>query len=380
MTHDKSEATDGEPRAVQDLQKQLAYANEAKRIESVRLNDTKRELEAVQKRHALAISDLNVKLQLSGEHHDGSGGAEHQLLERLRSVEVERNVLKSDFESMKVNLQGQLESEQQQHAVNLQRMREAESQLAKMEERLSKERELRKQGEEILQETQGLLTAVRSNQAARDQMAPGWLRFLRCPHRSDPAPAPPPQQSAGVSSQGTLWQILTSMRGVTALLCADDTLNIIDASKKAFAVWGSSNLRGYTLLSLVYDESVALWLKQEILCPLGMGGAEVRNQSTYWQRELGSLEFRDKSGGPFDTSVICIRMPAEPMHSRSSAVLIILEPLVQPEAPQVQRHIPNHQVPRAASIIRRPGLRSAVSSVASEDISPFDSASNVNGG
>lgn len=385
---------------IEEVQQQLAFAIEAKRLAAARLDDTRRELEAAEKRHGRTVADLQARLQLAMGGGDPATAeqAENDVMWRLRSVEEERNVLRNELECQRVQFQGQLEREQQEHAVHLQKLRDAEAMLVK-------ERELNKQLTENTNELQRQLAAARkahqetlelanatAELAKRQESLPSMLSWLRCPQRDRPedrraGPPDPPGGSGGalacagapaVECQAVLWQVLSAMRGVTALICSSESLQILDASKKAFSMWGSAALRGSSLFTLVFDQATASWLKMEITAPAAPAFLNPGGSSGFWLRELGCVEFRSKLGSAFDSQVICARLPEEPRNARPAAMLVIVEPMEEEKrAPDsVQKHQPQQFFARTAY---QRGPASRASSVASEDITANDSVSNVNG-
>jgi hypothetical protein len=355
---------------------QIAFAREAKRLETVRLDDTKRELVATEKRHARTVADLTAKLLLSqGGCPSAAEAAENSVLEQLRVMEQDRNILKNELECMKVNLEGQLLTEKQQHAVDMGRLDEAEAQLAKERERRTQIEEQLDRANQTLKETLSAWEHEKSTFRVAPGAAASWPAFLRCPSRHESV-ATVPQQGlrGGPALQSTVWQIISGLRDVTAMIIGED-LKILDASKKAFTVWGSVALRGKTAGSLLSTEAAADWLKQELICPMRLDfGAG--SSAGFWIRNFGCAEFRGKDGESFDCTVICAHMPQEQQQS-GGKFLMVLEPLVaKAEQPQWQNAAPPHG--KQSRLRSRRGADSN-SSVHSDDITPGDSASNVRG-
>jgi len=178
-----------------------------------------------------------------------------------------------------------------------------------------------------------------------------------------------------------VWQTISSMSGATALLCNAQNLNIMDASKKAFSMWGSSALRGSSLASLVFDETTASWLQSELTCSAPAFVTPGTSVQGFWLRELGCVEFRSKLGSAFDSSVTCARLPDEPPN-RPAVVVVIVEPLQEeqqmPRAGGGVRNQPVQNFSTQNRPVYRRGAPSIASSVHSEDITANDSVSNVN--
>merc|ERR1719265_808916 len=93
----------------------------------LRLADTQRELNVTEERNAQMVANLNAKLKvsLSGQEDPFDG---RQILEE------ERNLLRNELECQKVRYETLLESEQQQHAVDLAKLKDVENDLAKERE------------------------------------------------------------------------------------------------------------------------------------------------------------------------------------------------------------------------------------------------------
>lgn len=383
---------------LEEMRQQLFYAMEARRLEGIRLEDTRRELAACEERHARVVRELNAKLKLaySSNKEEGSLDEDDQelekdLMEQLRQAEQERNLLKNEKESLKVYWQGLLEHEQLQHAADLQR-------LEKLEEALQRERENKKRLEESFAESERQLDeAVRAKDKAEaavkseiekaaeaklaEERTQSMFGFLRCPSRSAPVSAA--AFSKGLDSEDSvpslqlaMWQMMSAMRGVTALLCHSEGLRIVDATKKACTLWGSAVLRGSTLASLVFDDLTASWLRREITVP----GVADRSNGGYSLRSIGCVEFRNKLGSAFDSSVICARLPHETSLGKEAVVIVVVEPMEEEEFhgrghPKKTSVASSQQWPQRGSF--RPGPPSGVPSIASEDITANDSVSNI---
>jgi len=403
LEHEKTEAADNT--ALRDqkqafifetaqLQQQLTFAIEAKRLAIARLDDTRRELEASEHRHARVVSDFQARLQLVTTGNADPG--QEDLMERLRNVEEERNVLRNELECERLQWQDQLEREQREHAVNLKKLRDNEQMLLK-------ERDLGQK----MQESMDLMhvqleSAVKAREeadraretaafnASRDQASVGLVlpTWMRCPSRAAKAPLPSSASSSASgggsdnrnSLQEIIWQVLSAIRGVTALLCSSDSLKILDASKKAFSLWGSAALRGSSLFSLIFDQATASWLKMEITTTITPAFAAPGTCPGFWLRELGCVEFRSRLGSALDSQVICVRLPEEPRLARPSAMLVIVEPMQEEARQEKQEMRGNSQQHFFARAAYQHTTSSRAPSVTSEDITANDSVSNVNVG
>jgi len=104
---------------IEDLKRKLAYTIEAKRLESMRLDDTKMELAAVEQRNMQIVTELRVRL---AQYQGDSGDADHddsgltEVLEQLLAAKEERNVLKCEVEALKVYYEQQEQQYKQEIA------------------------------------------------------------------------------------------------------------------------------------------------------------------------------------------------------------------------------------------------------------------------
>mmetsp|Transcript_93260 Transcript_93260/g.301651 ORF Transcript_93260/g.301651 Transcript_93260/m.301651 type:complete len:1029 (-) Transcript_93260:164-3250(-) len=372
---------------LEDVRQQLSFADESKLRMGVRLQDTQHELVINEQRHAKAIQDLRARLQIAGVDGDSGGiqKAESSVFFRLQTVEEDRNLLRNELECERVNYQAQLDSERQQLQLSQARLREEEAMA-------EKDRQLKNQVEESLHETQRLLAASRwALKEAEDRLAvqaeralqaapegPSLLSLLRCPSRSYSSTA---HAAAGsgvpvAACQAIVWQIISAMSGVTALMCAQDTLMITEASKKAFTMWGSVALRGSSMCSLAFDQASATWMEDVLTSGKNPGFGAQNLTPGFWLRELGCIEFRSKLGSAFDSSVTCAGLPEE--KGRPASIIVIIEPLEREEQ-QHRGGFNGLQAPPNVGRRHRYGAPSVASSVHSEDITANDSVSNVNG-
>jgi len=372
---------------------ELNAALEAKRTLTMRLSDTRRELEAMEERHKRALAQLHARLRSYGD--DGfprePEPCDTDIVSKVWSLEEERNLLKNELEGQQVLWQAKLESEQ----------RQSEAVLAKLKEQqdvAEKDRELTSKVEERLLETERALKLAKQSLAdtqqklamaeSAKQAAPtSLLDLLRCPTRSRSSALPMQMaHSPEASCQGIVWQVIASIGGVAALLCADESLIIRDASKKAFTMWGSGKLRGSSLFSLIFDEAMASWLKSELEAPATPAFANPGHTAGFWLRDLGWVEFRSRLGSAFEASVSCVRLPEEAAQGKPPVVVVIVQPNTEEEQrqnhPQNQMNLQHNKHHPSLWQGSRSGYRhgpaSVASSVHSEDITANDSVSNVN--
>jgi len=370
-----------------ELCDQVTQYREEKRILQLRLDDTRHDLVLTEQRHKRQLADLQTQLKIYGDgtNPEAAEEAEGELLAKIRSLEEEKNMLKNELECQEVLSAAQLEEEQHKTAAALAKLHEEQV-------LLEKERDLKDQVEQSFQHTKQLLLSTRQAlkesegkarqseaQAQAAQLAAarvsGWM--FSCPRRSAGLEVirSPSSKPEGHSTQAIIWQVISTLGGVAALFCADETCMISDASKKAYAMWGSATLRGASLYSLVFDKSMASWLKSELSAPAMSPFMKPGASNEFWLRELGCVEFRSKLGSAFDASVTCARLPEEPAQGRQAAILVVIEPVEEEQQQMRMRSQPAPAMP--SNVAYRRGPASITSSVHSEDITANDSVSNV---
>lgn len=369
---------------IEDMQQKLHLALEAKRIAFMRLEDTKREMTSMDSRHKIEVADLKEQLRFAGisdevevtsqpSHALGAKAEMESLRQQLRSWEQERNTLVHKLEWKEVQWKGKLDSMELQQAAEVGQLKQHyETEVQEMKQQL----------EEAQEQTR---KASARGFAPPPPPPPSFLGLLKCPVRSFDAPG---RQSAGRSDaahcQTVCWKVLNSVPGVSALLCSTEGLEILEASKKSCMIWGSAALHGQSLLTLVHQPMGAAWLKRAIETHQKLAEVESGELHGFLMRELGCIEFRDKAGRSFDSTVITAHMPAEPRCAKLKAMLIIFQPLVEEAHGRrggMLAGIGNQQEDRGGmgsldDEVRRGG-RPSSHSVVSEDVAPSDSVSRV---
>eukprot|EP00928_Gymnodinium_smaydae_P013985 TRINITY_DN15071_c0_g2_i1.p1 TRINITY_DN15071_c0_g2~~TRINITY_DN15071_c0_g2_i1.p1 ORF type:complete len:912 (+),score=161.63 TRINITY_DN15071_c0_g2_i1:90-2825(+) len=338
---------------IEDLQEKLHYAVEAKRLESMRLADTKRELLAVQAQHTKVVAELENRVRLY-EENDASVEL-RETFEYHRTVELDRNRLQNELEALKVTMQSQLEMERHQHEAAIAKVRTELMQERTLRETL--ERSIANMRSKFASECQKaatdlpqLSTQIPGRRAPQESAIPAWLR---CPSRSAGG-----RDGLKYSCQESFWQLACAIQNTMALSCRARNFEIIDASKNAYVVWGSAALRGSQFPSLIPDEGSREWLKQEISTYLLPNGAQ--KSTGFGLRDMGNVEFRNKLGSLFDTSMLVAHVPAEPALGKESILLILVASAEKEKAHAKVKHVP-----------------SGTPSVTSDDIQACDSISNV---
>lgn len=392
-----------------ELMDQLAIATEEKRILNIRLVDMRRELEATEERHVRTIEQLRARLRHYGERDSSEGSSDDSddWASKVRGLEEDRNLLRNELEAQQVHWRAQLEAEQHQSTAVLATLREErdiadkDRELkAKIEDSLVETQRSLKSTRQALADSEASLQAALARNAEKASVNRSILDFFRCPPRAGQA-APlgvhVPGDGSGSSCQSLVWQIMSAVSGVAALLCSGDGLVIRDASKKAFAMWGSGMLRGASLLKLIHDDGVAEWLQSELEAPATPVFTSIASSPGFWLRDLGFVEFKNRLGSAFDASVVCARLPEEVQHGKPPMVVVVVQTAIaeeqlgpqdhaqqlspsgravggHPLQPQQQQHSFFGQAHRG----HHHGPGSVASSVHSEDITANDSVSNVN--
>jgi len=250
-------------------------------------------------------------------------------VERMQSAEQERNMLKNDLEWKEVHWKAQLENIQQQHQVDQHKLEKAKIDLEAQKEQNMKIQQAIDEKDEQLRAA----TTVRSVQPSQPK-SPSFFSKCKCPARSSRSGSRPGAGTPGISVQNVCWQILTNMPTVVALHCSATSLDIMDASKSAYVVWGSRALHGSTLLDLLSERKMRDWL-QKRLEPLAQNGTKDKR---FLLQQLPGVSFRDQTGVSFDSSFLCASLPEEPHHMKSTAMLVIVDALEDTAGPAWTRH------------------------------------------
>jgi hypothetical protein len=306
-----------------------------KRIEEERLHTAKLELANRELKHAQILADLHTKIQ-AFEQQDRERGPDSpsysedadklsDTVKRLQEAEQEVNMLKNDLEWKEVSWKSQLENIQQPHEVDRAKLKRVEEDLAAQQEL---NRQVQNSVTELDEKHQVLLSSSRADQIPimPKPQAPArrsMFAFLRCPARSQG-----PRASSLVSSiscQNACWQILLHQPGIVALNCSAASLEILEASKSAYVVWGCHTLHGSSLLDLS-EKSMRAWLQKRLEPNTSRAaGASTPGSSNFHLWQLPCVSFRDQTGVTFDSSVVCASLPAEPRHARCSAIIVIVD-------------------------------------------------------
>eukprot|EP00928_Gymnodinium_smaydae_P010943 TRINITY_DN14116_c0_g7_i1.p1 TRINITY_DN14116_c0_g7~~TRINITY_DN14116_c0_g7_i1.p1 ORF type:complete len:997 (-),score=207.98 TRINITY_DN14116_c0_g7_i1:88-3078(-) len=368
---------------VVELRDKYSMITEEKRAVTLRLADTQQELRSSQLRHEKQVEDLQRQLRLL--QSGSSEGAQAELLERITTLEEERNVLKGELEAQTVHFEAKLLNEQREGALNASNLKEEQNRLEAHNVTISQLRERVKHLEELLAAKNDSIPNV-VTQGEVDTLGT-FLQLLRCPVRRT--------QEGQINYKAMIWHVVNSIEGVAALLCKGGEFNVCAATKKASMVWGSSALRSTTLASLFYDRESLVFLRSELESGMESQGTEKNIPEGFLVRDLGHIEMRNRLGAGFDASITCVKLPLQQGDrnvEKESFVVVIVSPVEGSNVPQEQ---PRQQVfdrqqatPQRMTLDRPDMMQyrkhsrcrpmSSTSSVHSDDITANDSASNVN--
>jgi hypothetical protein len=367
--------------SLEEVNDKLLYALEMKRIDSVRLEDTKLELSKMEERHQRTVADLTSRLHLyeASQEHGTAPMPESEVVKRMQITEGERNQLRNDLEQKEVIWKQELEHAQQNHRADLE-------QLSNVQTKLEEERCLHKQLQLQLNEREEKLKVAASapppiEQSTHMQPAPpSWFEqlfaWVGSINSSEQTLAQAGQSE--ISCQQAVWQILTFMPDLVALQCSAGDLEILDASKTAYVTWGSQALNGTSLVDLLPDKTIASWLKKRLEPQPGLG-----DPSDFQLKQLPCVPLASK-GSTRDYSLTCACLPAEPQHCNGNVVIIIAHTMEAPlryesskrAQPQGSEASSGNDGRSESRRSRTRGTPSGIS-VGSDDITANDSISNI---
>lgn len=158
-----------------------------------------------------------------------------------------------------------------------------------------------------------------------------------------------------VSSQAMCWELLTCTPGTVALLCRAHDLKVLKATKKACRIWGTFELDGSSLLSLVKSqargEALVAATRRMLLAADATNGIAVN--------EFGCIEMITKSGRGLDCVIQVAKCLEEPCNVDGSNIIVIFEPFNQltMEPQRVFKSTRPLEIFSSAKAIR-PGIRS----------------------
>jgi hypothetical protein len=346
--------------------------------DSDRLEDHKLEMSRMEKQHTLHIADLEERIKfLDTSASSRSAGfalvtTDPGLVDRMQKAEVERNELRMELENKENQWKSQYQQVQQELAEDLEGLSQVEHELEKEQVRFQ---QLHAQ----LAEKQTLFDTCNLSQPVAAE-SPPMLSLLRCPIRArfwgeSEAKAVPENDT---SCQEVCWHLMTLMPNLTALQCSSGSFEILDASKNAYVLWGSRTLHGSSLLDLLPDKSMSVWLRKRL-----EAGASTDD---FYLRHIPCVALRDQRGGSSEYSLVCADLPAEPKHGKAAALIVVARALaVHYSAQQGQSNITQSDGASSDSAdqVKRPRewqrVRRAYGTPSglSDDITANDSISNV---
>merc|ERR1719424_1457406 len=121
------------------------------------------------------------------------------------------------------------------------------------------------------------------------------------------------------------WNAVSSVPNLAAFLCTGEDLNIVEFTKKSCSIWGMASLHDACFLSLVKCPQRVRMLQSGIRM-LHRNGCE----PDFAVKDMGCMEMISfKSSDGFDSYIKVISLPGSSSCESTSAVLIIIEPLVK---------------------------------------------------
>lgn len=386
-------------KAMDALHTQLFGAIESKRIADARLDEFKREMkiaEARYKEELLRLEQATAQSQTSPPESTFEVCSEvtatntviDELRNHLRVATEERNLLQHTLEWKAVDFESKIEEmDRQCKATNMQTQKQYESKVQDMQEGHKSELEkLQKKLELVKAAANASGTNGHPWQDGRWELRTKVVQpqprgfFFPCPGRR-PASEPVAAADPGMPGLGGLhfcqeicWRVVSSISDTVSLLCRPHGLVIQQASKAASTFWTSDMLIGRSVLNLLCDVTRAPWLRKAISTNQSLVEQNADTATSipgFAMHQIGNEIFKTHDSQSVRFRILCIHFPQDPQKSRSVAVLIILE--------AAQREQDARWANGRGGGRKKPPsvhLRSS-RSVASEDIKPGDSVSNV---
>mmetsp|Transcript_120892 Transcript_120892/g.341868 ORF Transcript_120892/g.341868 Transcript_120892/m.341868 type:complete len:713 (+) Transcript_120892:161-2299(+) len=275
---------------MEEMQQQLFYTIEAKRIESVRLHDTKREFQCQEERHQRIVADFASRLQMDTGVKPPvfDSAVNDRLQDEVRLLEVERDELKNALEL----LQGKC-------ANYVEQVQGLENEKARAEE-----------------ERKNKFAARPPVATSEIQMASEWSLFssLRCPSRAFGRYA-----KCDANFNHFLWGVVNASYNITAL-ATNEELDIVRFSKKAASFWGPASLYNGNLVSLMSDQRLTEWMKYQVEST--MVDAEINKSVSV--RNIGCVEFRNLHEGGTIEGVVILAYAALRTHKQSAKEVVLI--------------------------------------------------------
>lgn len=310
---------------IHGVQQQLKYALEMQKEESSKLKNEKLILANLELQNARTIAEMSERLQRlerekDKELHQQMG---EEFLDRLQNAEQESNMLQNDLGWKEVHWKTLLENEQQQHEVDRAKLR-------KLQQALREQKKKTLETQAALKEAEKKCLATQTARTVKAQTPPpSKPKGGVCSRRSRAAGGAARLPGVNLnmpSPQQVCWQTINSISCTVALLCSATSLDILDATKSAYVVWGSATIHSSSLLALLSEQRMAAWLQKRLetlVQPSGGGGR-------FLMQQLPCVAFRDQTGVSFDASFACASFPAEPNQMKPCSMLVIVEALEDP--------------------------------------------------
>lgn len=378
--------------AVDALRARLCGAIESKRIADARLDEFKHEMKDAEarykeevKRLEQAIAQSQVAPQEFVPEASSEGIATNttadELRNHLRAATEERNLLQHTLEWKAVDFESKIEEmDRQCKATNMQTQKDYESKIQGMKQDHRNELDHLQKKLELVKAAAsagGDLGELRTKVA---QPQPRGL-FFPCPVRRH-VPEPAATADPGIPGpcgfhfcQEICWRVVSSISDTISLLCRPQGLVIQQASRAASTFWTSDMLIGRSVLNLLGDATRAPWLRKAISTNqslLEQSADTSANIPGFAMHQIGNEVFKTQDSQSVRFRIICVHLLQDPsLRNRTVAVLIILEPAQrEQDARWATSRLGGRK--KAPSV----HLRSS-RSVASEDIKPGDSVSNM---
>mmetsp|Transcript_50630 Transcript_50630/g.120806 ORF Transcript_50630/g.120806 Transcript_50630/m.120806 type:complete len:921 (+) Transcript_50630:97-2859(+) len=312
------------------LQEKVQMQTESLRIASLRLQDSLQQHQREAMRQLQEVNALKLQLSLERKRHasrgseslqdDGDEQPEAALCQRVKELEVERNLLLSKIEVQEVHHQVQLEDAYRDHASRLQEQR------TKFEEQIA---EIRSRYEQVIR--QQPVQVAPEEFLLRDPD----LSSLRSPARpaygveEDPAAkstigvasdvSTPASQSTGgtggtsISEQvrGMVWAVLGLIPDAVALQCSFEDLAIQKATARAGAIFSGLDLIGTSFFSLLREKSNAAVVRRMMLVNQSMADSSQSEIPSFISKTLGRFGLLGMAGQVLDVVLSMAHLPAE---------------------------------------------------------------------
>ncbi|CAE7242880.1 unnamed protein product [Symbiodinium sp. KB8] len=312
------------------LHEKVQMQTESLRIASLRLQDSLQQHQREAIRQLQEVNALKLQLSLERKRHasrgseslqdDGDEQPEAALCQRVKELEVERNLLLSKIEVQEVHHQVQLEDAYRDHASRLQEQR------TKFEEQIA---EIRSRYEQVIR--QQPVQVAPEEFLLRDPD----LSSLRSPARpaygveEDPAAksaigvasdvSTPASQSTGgtvgtsISEQvrGMVWAVLGLIPDAVALQCSFEDLAIQKATARAGAIFSGLDLIGTSFFSLLREKSNAAVVRRMMLVNQSMADSTQSEIPSFISKTLGRFGLLGMAGQVLDVVLSMAHLPAE---------------------------------------------------------------------